>query len=52
MLRVPQALIEKYVWLLINREAQPKEYPAYRKWLRYNIFILRICVHKIALVSL
>jgi len=37
MLKVPPALIEKYNQLLINSETQPKEYPAYRKWLRYYL---------------
>lgn len=37
MLKIPPPLIEKYNRLLINSETQPKEYPAYRKWLRYYL---------------
>ena len=37
MLKVPQALQKKYDQLLMNGSVHPKEYPAYRKWLRFYL---------------
>ncbi len=48
MLKVPPALIAKYDRLLVNSEAQPKEYPAYRKWLRYYLDFCKKYDHEYA----
>lgn len=37
MLKTPPALAKKYDRLLINSDVPPKEYPAFRKWLRFYL---------------
>lgn len=37
MLNVPPAVLQKFDWLLVNSDIPPREYPAYRKWLRFYL---------------